>query len=116
MSTHAHSLAPAPPEPADAPPCTAPPTDWRRWMGTLGTEVRGPRRALDLTQEELAALSGVSQGAISRLETGRALATPLLVVVRVYLALLARARADQRLVLSADLTAVLDRVSDTAQR
>lgn len=116
MNTHAQFLAPAAPENDTAVPPATSPVDWRRWMAKLGTEVRGLRHALDLTQEELAALAGVSQGAVSRLETGRALATPLLVVVRVHLALLERARSLRRVVLSSELTAVLDNVAETAAR
>ena len=115
MNTHAQSLAPAAPEDDVVPPATSP-VDWRRWMAKLGTEVRGLRHALNLTQEELAALAGVSQGAVSRLETGRALATPLLVVVRVHLALLERARSLHRVVLSPEITAVLDHVVESATR
>ena len=40
------------------------------------------REFLGLSQEQLARLAGVSQGAISRLENGRGLATPLLVVIK----------------------------------
>jgi transcriptional regulator with XRE-family HTH domain len=41
------------------------------------------REFLGLTQDELGRMAGVSQGAISRLESGRGLATPLLVVVKI---------------------------------
>jgi len=115
MNTNAQSLSPTIPDDDAVPPAAAP-VDWRRWMTKLGTEVRGLRHALGLTQEELAALAGVSQGAVSRLETGRALATPLLVVVRVHLALLERARSLHRVVLSPELTAVLDHVAEGAAR
>ncbi len=62
--------------------------DWRAWMQDLGRKVRQTREAMGLSQSELAAAAGVSQGAISRLETGRGLATPLLVVLKTALALL----------------------------
>src|SRR5689334_23930879 len=36
-----------------------------------------------MSQEQLARMAGVSQGAVSRLEAGRGLATPMLVVLKV---------------------------------
>ncbi len=59
---------------------------WRAWMREFGTQQRRLRETLGLSQERLATLSGVSQGAVSRLESGRALATPLLVVLKINLA------------------------------
>lgn len=56
-------------------------------MCELGQRFRKTREILGLSQSQLAQLAGVSQGAISRLETGRGLATPLLVVLRTSLAL-----------------------------
>jgi len=69
---------------------TAP--DWRTWMRGLGQRLRQAREAARLSQSELAADAGVSQGAISRLETGRGLATPLLVVLKTAVALRDAAR------------------------
>lgn len=57
--------------------------DWPRWMRGLGRQMLRVREFLGLSQEELARMAGVSQGAVSRLENGRGLATPLLVVMRV---------------------------------
>src|SRR5215468_2489125 len=57
-------------------------TDWQRWMRDLGAQVLRIREFLGFSQEQLARLAGVSQGAISRLENGRGLATPLLVVLK----------------------------------
>jgi len=45
------------------------------------------REFLGLSQDQLARLAGVSQGAVSRLEAGRGLATPMLVVLKINLAL-----------------------------
>src|SRR5436190_22322384 len=56
--------------------------DWREWMRGLGRQARRIREFLGLSQEQIARAAGVSQCAISRLEGGRALATPLLVVVK----------------------------------
>lgn len=61
--------------------------NWREWMQGLGRQSRRVREFLGLSQEQLARLAGVSQGAVSRLEGGRGLATPLLVVVKLNLAM-----------------------------
>ena len=58
--------------------------DWREWMRGLGRRIR---EFLGLSQEQIARRAGVSQGAISRLEGGRGLATPLLVVVKLNVAM-----------------------------
>lgn len=60
---------------------------WRSWMRELGLKMRMSREALGISQADLALAAGVSQGAISRLETGRGLATPLLVVLKTAIAL-----------------------------
>ena len=61
--------------------------DWREWMRGLGRQSRRVREFLGLSQEQIARLAGVSQGAVSRLEGGRGLATPLLVVVKLNVAM-----------------------------
>jgi transcriptional regulator with XRE-family HTH domain len=61
--------------------------DWREWMRGLGRQARRIREFLGLSQEQIARLAGVSQGAVSRLEGGRGLATPLLVVVKLNVAM-----------------------------
>ena len=61
--------------------------DWREWMRGLGRQARRIREFLGLSQEQIARLAGVSQGAICRLEGGRGLATPLLVVVKLNVAM-----------------------------
>jgi transcriptional regulator with XRE-family HTH domain len=57
---------------------------WRDWMIALGARVRHLRELVGLSQEQLAKQVGVSQGAISRLEMGRGMNTPLLLALRVY--------------------------------
>lgn len=52
-------------------------------MRALGRQNRAIREFLGLSQEEVARRAGVSQGAVSRLEAGRGMSTPLLVVVKV---------------------------------
>jgi transcriptional regulator with XRE-family HTH domain len=61
--------------------------DWGRWMRQLGAQVLRVREFLGLSQEQLARVAGVSQGAVSRLENGRGMATPLLVVTKICAAL-----------------------------
>ena len=61
--------------------------DWREWMRGLGRQSRRVREFLGLSQEQIAKLAGVSQGAVSRLEAGRGLATPLLVVLKLNIAM-----------------------------
>jgi transcriptional regulator with XRE-family HTH domain len=68
-------------------------TDWSTWMRELGVRLRRVREFLGLSQEQIARLAGVSQGAVSRLEGGRGLATPMLIVLKIYL-VLARALGE----------------------
>ena len=68
-------------------------TDWSGWMHDLGRRIRRVREFLGLSQDQVARMAGVSQGAVSRLEAGRGLATPMLVVLKVHVAL-ARALAQ----------------------
>ena len=82
--------------------------DWVRWMRGLGKNSRRIREFLGLSQEQLARLAGVSQGAISRLEAGRGLATPLLVVVRIQLAFQAALSKIDRGLLSEEAIKLID--------
>lgn len=83
--------------------------DWREWMRGLGRQSRRVREFLGLSQEQIARLAGVSQGAVSRLEGGRGLATPLLVVVKLNVAMRrALATYDPEL-LSPEAREMLDR-------
>jgi transcriptional regulator with XRE-family HTH domain len=57
--------------------------DWERWMTGMGIYTRRLRELVGLSQEQLARLAGVSQGAVSRLEMGRAVHTPMIAVMKV---------------------------------
>ena len=61
--------------------------DWPARMRDLGRQIRRVREFLGLSQDQVARLAGVSQGAVSRLEAGRGLATPMLIVLKVHLVL-----------------------------
>jgi transcriptional regulator with XRE-family HTH domain len=52
-------------------------------MRSFGLQLRRSREFLGLSQEEIARQAGVSQGAVSRLETAHGLATPMIVVLRI---------------------------------
>ena len=82
--------------------------DWRQWMITFGVQVRRLREFLNLSQEQLARAAGASQGAISRLEAGKGLHTPALILLRVQLALIAGLRQIDRELLSDDARGLLD--------
>jgi len=83
--------------------------DWREWMRGLGRQARRIREFLGLSQEQIARAAGVSQGAVSRLEGGRGLATPLLVVVKLNVAMRRALRAYDPDVLSPEARAILER-------
>ena len=61
--------------------------DWPGRMRELGRQLRRVREFLGLSQDQVARVAGVSQGAVSRLEAGRGLATPMLIVLKVHLVL-----------------------------
>ncbi|HLY36956.1 MAG TPA: helix-turn-helix transcriptional regulator [Candidatus Binatia bacterium] len=82
--------------------------DWREWMRAFGRQERRVREFLGMSQEQLARMAGVSQGAVSRLEAGRGLATPMLVVLKINLALRAALRDVDPALLSDDLRRVLE--------
>ena len=52
-------------------------------MRGMGRYTRRLREVVGLSQEQLARRAGVSQGAVSRLEAGRAVNTPLIVVMKI---------------------------------
>src|SRR5262249_43498193 len=64
----------------------------------MGRYTRRLREFVGLSQEQLARLAGVSQGAVSRLEMGRAVNTPLIVVMKINAAMRdALAQVDPKL-------------------
>src|SRR5215510_10683049 len=76
--------------------------DWSSWIKGLGKQARRVREFLGLSQEQVARGAGVSQGAVSRFEGGRGLATPLLVVMKVNAALRSAVSSMDREVISED--------------
>ncbi len=84
------------------------PDPWAIWMRDVGAQVRRVREFLDLSQVEVSRLAGVSQGAVSRFEAGRGLATPLLVAVKIHLVLTQRLREVNPEVVNDDLRRVAD--------
>lgn len=58
-------------------------TDWEAWIKGMGRYTRRLRELVGLSQEALARRAGVSQGAVSRLEVGRAVNTPLIAVMKI---------------------------------
>ena len=82
--------------------------DWASWIKSLGRQARRVREFLGLSQEQVARVAGVSQGAVSRFEGGRGLATPLLVVMKVNAALRSAVSAMTPDALSIDGRRLLD--------
>jgi transcriptional regulator with XRE-family HTH domain len=84
------------------------PLDWVTWIKSLGRQARRVREFLGLSQDQVARVAGVSQGAVSRFEGGRGLATPLLVVMKVNAALRSAVSAMTPDALSVDGRRLLD--------
>jgi len=93
---------------------TTPSVDWPKWMRELGTRIRRVREFVGLSQEQLARLAGVSQGAVSRLEAGRGLATPLLVLMKIHLPLVRALRGLDPSLLNDELRRMLDATRNVA--
>jgi len=81
--------------------------DWSSWIKGLGKQARRVREFVGLSQEQVARTAGVSQGAVSRFEGGRGLATPLLVVMKVNAALRSAVSIMDRDLLSEDARGLL---------
>ncbi|HZP41416.1 MAG TPA: helix-turn-helix transcriptional regulator [Candidatus Binatia bacterium] len=89
-------------------PSEASPRSFAELMRGFGQHIRRVRTLCGLSQEEVAARAGVSQGVLSRLESGRNRATPFLVVLRVHTALAQILREADPEVLSDDLRQMLE--------
>jgi len=85
-----------------------PSIDWVKWMRELGSRIRRVREFVGLSQEQLARLAGVSQGAVSRLEAGRGLATPLLVLMKIHVPLVRALRRLDPAILNDELRRMLE--------
>jgi transcriptional regulator with XRE-family HTH domain len=66
-----------------------PPPNWRILVAALGRQMYAARTLAGWSQVELAALAGTSQGAVSRLESGRCSQVPLVSVLKLLHALAA---------------------------
>ena len=81
---------------------------WTEWRQRLGRQVRRVREFVGLSQAQLAEMAGVSQAAVSRLEAGRGLATPLVLLMKVYMPLARALRALDPATLNEDLRWLLE--------
>src|SRR5262245_34408486 len=82
--------------------------EWAAWRQRLGRQVRRVREFVGLSQGQLAEMAGVSQAAVSRLEAGRGLATPLLLLMKVYVPLARALRGLDPGMLNEDLRWLLE--------
>ncbi len=102
------------------PPCVVPrrrgDIEWTTWFRDIGRQMRALREFLGLSQDQLATLAGVSQGAVSRFETGRGRFTPAVVVLKLAVGLAAHCRARGHAVLSAPLARMLDDLEECVPR
>jgi transcriptional regulator with XRE-family HTH domain len=84
------------------------PFDWRGWWRAFGLQHREIREFIGFSQEQVARLAGVSQGAVSRLEAGRGLGTPLLVILKISLVMQRALQGVDPALLSHDLRHFLE--------
>jgi transcriptional regulator with XRE-family HTH domain len=82
--------------------------DWAAWIFEAGRQVRRAREFLGLSQEQLARLSGVSQGAVSRVEAGRGMATPILTFLKVHMVIVRALKQLDPALLTDDVRCMLD--------
>jgi transcriptional regulator with XRE-family HTH domain len=98
----------ADPPPGPGGPRASETPDWQQWMRDFGLQIRRTREFLGLSQEQVARLAGVSQGAVSRLESARGLATPMLIVLKVQLAIVHHLRKLDPAILDPELRRALE--------
>jgi transcriptional regulator with XRE-family HTH domain len=84
---------------------------WRAWLADLGGMARRMRELLDLSQDQLARLAGISQGAVSRFEKGIGLSTPWVVAVKIRVALAIRIKQMDQAVLTDDARRFLEQTA-----
>ena len=82
--------------------------DWQAWFRNLGRQARALRELLRLSQYDLAALAGVSQGSVSRFERGSGQCTSAIVLLRIAVALARRCRAEHPATLAEPLARIMD--------
>jgi transcriptional regulator with XRE-family HTH domain len=85
-----------------------PSIEWRQWMKAFGQQVRRIRDFVGMSQEQVAKAAGVSQGAVSRLESAHGLATPHLVLMSIQQVLARRLAAMNPSLLNDELRRALD--------
>ena len=85
---------------------------WGAWLRDFGVAVRSIRELLGLTQAQLGKIAHISQGAVSRIERGDALSMPLVIAVKVRVALAARLRKLDADVLTADARRFLEEMTE----
>jgi len=81
--------------------------DWNQWMSMLGRRMRNLRQSLGLTQEQLARQAGVSQGSLSRFESGASQSVAGVIVLKFVVALARQSRGPTQQLL---VEAIVDMV------
>jgi transcriptional regulator with XRE-family HTH domain len=81
----------------------APRAGWNEWMRRFGRHVRRVREFLGLSQAQVAKRAGVSQGAVSRFESGRGVNTPFLAILKINVALAGELRRLEPSTLTEDV-------------
>jgi transcriptional regulator with XRE-family HTH domain len=80
----------------------------REWMRAFGRQVRRIRDFVGMSQEQVAKAAGVSQGAVSRLESAHGLATPHLVLMSIQQVLARKLAAMDPALLNDELRRAID--------
>ena len=82
-------------------------TAWRERMRAFGRLARHARETIGWSQQQLGTHADVSQGAVSRLEAGHGLATPLVIVQKLHQALVTGLRGLDPARLDVELTSTI---------